>query len=65
MHIVKAGNIKCECGNDELVFVRCLPPFADTFTILCRKCKARGSVRLGKFVCTTMEDGCEIRVYPS
>jgi hypothetical protein len=36
------GNIICECGNDELVFVRALPPFEDCFVILCRKCKRKG-----------------------
>lgn len=44
MHIVEPGNIVCECGNDELVFVRCLPPFDNIFSVLCRKCKATGEI---------------------
>lgn len=46
MHIVEAGNIMCECGNDELVFVQCLPPFDYVFSILCRKCKAKGEIEV-------------------
>jgi len=44
MHIVEAGNIVCECGNDELVFVRALPPWDFIFIILCRKCMAKGEI---------------------
>jgi len=44
MHIVEPGNIVCECGNDELVFVRALPPMDFIFIILCRKCKAKGQI---------------------
>lgn len=33
-----SGSLICDCGNQELVLVRCLPPFADHFRILCRKC---------------------------
>lgn len=45
MFINDPGNIICECGNDELVFVRALPPWEDYFVILCRKCKARGALQ--------------------
>jgi len=44
MHIVEPGNIVCECGNDELVFVRALTPFDYVFIILCRKCKEQGKI---------------------
>lgn len=40
--IHEAGNIECKCGNDELVFVRCLKPYESSFSILCRKCKTNG-----------------------
>jgi len=44
MHIVEPGNIICEKGHDELVFVRCLPPFDFYFRILCRECKEEGII---------------------
>lgn len=46
MKIIKAGNIVCECENDELVFVRALPPLDEYFVILCRKCMRRGSLEI-------------------
>lgn len=45
MRIIESGNIQCDCGNDELVWVQCLSPWKDWFRVKCRKCKAEGVIR--------------------
>lgn len=46
MLIAESGALICSCGNQELVLVTCLPPWQDTFVILCRKCGERGGMFL-------------------
>ena len=46
MYISDSGALICDCGNQELVLVRCLVPFDDTFIILCRKCMIKGKIKV-------------------
>lgn len=46
MQITDSGALICTCLNQELVLIACLPPWQDTFMVLCRKCGEKAGMYL-------------------